>query len=418
VLNFDISQNNKITPLVTTDNGQIKVTAAPLNGNYLEIPTYDWSQSNASLVSADCHQSSFYVDPTNLSPGLYRIHVTATETNFPDQASSAEWWLRVGTPPALNDSADSDGDGIDDSTEGFQDEDNDGIPNYLDVVDAPYLIPGYDAGGYKSLDDKALLNNYHPQAGEVGWNISDVVTNINYPMLIATEPGLKLGAGSNHLSNYENTRNVALALDEANTLDDGITVDPLFDSSDPLQNDGNQFMISLELSHLPKAGGTARLVIPQTTAADTSQGYNYTVRNYTPAFGWEDFLQDNDNLIASSPREGDYCPPAGSAQYQPGLIDGFECLQLTIQDGGANDADGYRNGRITFNGGVLPVQYPEQKKDEAQTEKEIDLQTQTDSDSKSASTQGSAPGGGGVLSLTPLLCLLRLAGNRKTLKYK
>ena len=37
------------------------------------------------------------------------------------------------------------------------------------------------------------------------------------------------------------------------------------------------------------------------------------------------------------------CPPSGSNLYSSGLTVGHLCLQLTIQDGGANDADGARN---------------------------------------------------------------------------
>jgi len=37
------------------------------------------------------------------------------------------------------------------------------------------------------------------------------------------------------------------------------------------------------------------------------------------------------------------CPQSGSNLYSSGLTVGHLCLQLTIQDGGANDADGARN---------------------------------------------------------------------------
>ncbi len=432
-LDFLIAQNDQITPLVTTDNGVIRISAIPRNQNSWGFPTYDWSQSNNSLVSADCSQGSFYVDPSNLSPGLYRIHVTATDPVLADQPSSAEWWLRIGTAPTLSETDDSDGDGIDDSSEGYQDDDNDGIPNHLDVVEPTHLIPGFWQGNYKSLTGKTINNQHEPANGEVGWSVTGTKEHINYPMLIAIEPGLKLGAGSVHLWNYEHTQNVAIDWDsfsqfgqafgmtpslttqingqdiyiynEADLDDLANLIDPSFDPEDPIQNDGNQFMVSLEISYLAKAGDSAKLVIPQTSAAFAREGYNWAVRNYNPDFGWKNMLEDHNNQITSALREGDYCPPAGANQYQTGLIEGFECLQLSLEDGGPNDADGYRNGRISFNGGVLPI---------IETEPEITTETENSSESLAAtdaseldSASKDNSGGGAISPLLLTLLLLR-----------
>ena len=421
-LDFVVAQNNQISPLVTTENGVIRVSAIARNENYLEPVSYDWSQSNSSLVSADCNQSSFYVDPANLATGLYQVHVNAAETGLPDQAASAEWWLRVGTAPTLNSSDDRDSDGVTDSDEGYQDNDNDGIPNYLDVIDAAHLIPGFWKGNYKSLEGKTLYNQHEPLNGAVGWSVSGTTAHINYPMLIATEPGLKFGAGSIHLWNYEHTRNVAFNWNtfiqlgqgfgtepntsfqingqEINFLD---LVDPLFNPEDATQNDEDLFMVSLEISHLAKSGDTVRLVIPQTSAVHNNEGYNLAVRSYNPAFGWQNLLEDN-NQISSALREGDYCPPAGSNQYQAGLVEGFECLQLSLEDGGANDADGYRNGRISFNGGVLPVVDSEHPQKTIETEGAESLSTSKQSDQNSDTQNG---GGGAISPLLLTLLLLR-----------
>jgi hypothetical protein len=46
------------------------------------------------------------------------------------------------------------------------------------------------------------------------------------------------------------------------------------------------------------------------------------------------------------------CPPPGSAEYRPGLNHGDWCVQVTIEDGGPNDADGAKNGVIASLAGV------------------------------------------------------------------
>lgn len=446
-LDFVIALDDQITPLVTTSDGVIRVSAIPRNqNNNWGAPTYDWSQSNNSLVSADCSQGSFYVDPSNLLPGLYRIHVNAAETNLPDQAASAGWWLRVGTAPSLNSSDDHDGDGEDDGNEGYHDDDNDGIPNYLDAINAAHLIPGYWKGGYKSLEGKIIQNQQQAYRGAIGWSVEGSKEYINYPMLIATEPGLKLGAGSAHLWRYEYTQRVAFdwayfnnfastfdaepnftvqfdeqgipLIDNVAELDNLANLaDPAFDPEDPVQNNGLHFMVSLEISFLAKAGASAKLVIPQATATHTSEGYDLAVRHYSPAFGWQNILEDHNNQVASALRDGDYCPPAGSSQYQTGLIDGFECLQLTLEDGSPNDADGYRNGRISFHGGVLPIMTNEAIPLEIaeviiEPEIETDIQAQTAPQIGNDDKTGNS-GGGGTISLLLLVTLLLAYRPRK-----
>jgi large repetitive protein len=48
-------------------------------------------------------------------------------------------------------------------------------------------------------------------------------------------------------------------------------------------------------------------------------------------------------------------PAPASADYAEGLLEGNHCIQLTIEDGGKNDADGVVNG-IVVDTGVLAVE--------------------------------------------------------------
>jgi large repetitive protein len=71
------------------------------------------------------------------------------------------------------------------------------------------------------------------------------------------------------------------------------------------------------------------------------------------------FVDDDRNDIHSSQGIEGYCPPPGDTGWQPGMTAGHFCLQLTIEDGGPNDADGEINSAISDPGAVgvlIPVQ--------------------------------------------------------------
>jgi len=67
---------------------------------------------------------------------------------------------------------------------------------------------------------------------------------------------------------------------------------------------------------------------------------------------WADYVVDTGNLIASALGSEGACPAVGSSQYITGLTVGDNCVQLTIVDGGPNDADGVANGMIKDPGGI------------------------------------------------------------------
>ncbi|MDU0356418.1 choice-of-anchor U domain-containing protein [Paraglaciecola aquimarina] len=75
-------------------------------------------------------------------------------------------------------------------------------------------------------------------------------------------------------------------------------------------------------------------------------------RKYTEAQGWADFVENAQNALASTSSVNDVCPPPSSNLYTADLTEGDDCLRLTIQDGGPNDADGIENGSIDDPGGV------------------------------------------------------------------
>jgi hypothetical protein len=64
-------------------------------------------------------------------------------------------------------------------------------------------------------------------------------------------------------------------------------------------------------------------------------------------------VTDTNNFISSAPGPAP-CPAPGSGAYVA-PVTGHSCLQLTIVDGGPNDADGAANGTVVDPGGVAVV---------------------------------------------------------------
>ncbi len=63
--------------------------------------------------------------------------------------------------------------------------------------------------------------------------------------------------------------------------------------------------------------------------------------------------------MASAPGLLGGCPAPGDTSYQLGLTEGHFCVQLTLEDGGPNDADNEANGTIVDPGGVAVAFIPE-----------------------------------------------------------
>ena len=78
---------------------------------------------------------------------------------------------------------------------------------------------------------------------------------------------------------------------------------------------------------------------------------------------WGPFTTNGRNDVKTAPLDNGACPEPGSGAYdRPSsgvlankLRDGDECVQLTIEDGGPNDADGLVNGSVSDPGGVAEV---------------------------------------------------------------
>lgn len=82
-------------------------------------------------------------------------------------------------------------------------------------------------------------------------------------------------------------------------------------------------------------------------------GSRDTVKKYVDeTLGWQLFVEDAANSLASAAANDGTCPEPRSETYTQGLIVGASCIQLVVEDGGPNDADGEANGTLVDPVGV------------------------------------------------------------------
>jgi hypothetical protein len=209
---------------------------------------------------------------------------------------------------------DCDGDGVLNLADGVRDLDGDGVPDYLDEFDDP-------------------VNDTH-------W-LPNQTVDLPGTLHLITETGLRIGLGPvairagrhGSLISIEDIENHAGPNASQNARDSLINLGGIYD---------------FQITGLDRAGDTARVVIPLTSGILNGAEY----RKYTLANGWRPFVTDANNGIASAQQTLGLCPEPGSAEYVTGLQNFDRCVQLTLEDGGPNDADGEVNGVIRDPGGV------------------------------------------------------------------
>ncbi len=328
---WSIVQGGRSARIVTQDGGLVTLSAVVHDPNPADTHVYDWSiPSSVPTIRIDDMARTF--DPSAVVPGVYRVALTVRDNGSPALTTqSAQLFQVIASAPELSSDADSDGDGIDDATEGWMDSDGDGLPDYLDARAVSHVLD-------QNVSDEGMY-------------------------LIEADPGLMLtlgrhamlhGADGAHLSTQE--------------ISAGNDIAP-----DTITNVGGYF--DLAIRGLPQVGTSANVVIPQRQAIPQHPLYRKHINGQ-----WTTFVENAANRLASAPGTSGVCPPPGSAVYRAGLNPGDLCVQLTIEDGGPNDADGIANGTVEDPGGVSSV----------------------------SSVTSSTRGGGGAMGPTSLLLLLAL----------
>ncbi len=315
LVTVSLRQAGKPVSVIDPDKGLVTFTATVTDVNQADNHDISWLVDDAIFVddAIDEDLLTFELNPKELADGMYSIDVMAVESN-----TAGNLFVSLKVPfiveqlAILSAEQDSDNDGIVDSVEGYSDSDGDGIVDYLDNDDNTSRLPSGD----------------------------------NTPPL-QTAPGLTMSLGTFVLSAKGSAgQQASLTLDDLTNAvgeDAASTQDEGFEITTPIYN----FVIS----GLGEQGASASVIIALGEGELLPQ--NAVYRKYNTRDGWYNFVEDANNSVHSAPMDDNgYCPAINDDAYQPGLIAGYQCIQLTIEDGGANDIDFITNGSIEDPGAV------------------------------------------------------------------
>ncbi|WP_462162962.1 immunoglobulin-like domain-containing protein [Pseudoalteromonas xiamenensis] len=308
-LTLNVAQGGKSVSQIDPAGGAVTVNASVSDVNTNDSHSISYSSTVLGSLGTG---TSVTLDPTSMAAGLYRIDVTATETNTtPALGTTASVSFRVlEAAPVLSDTTDSDGDGIVDAVEGFGDSDGDGIPDYLDADADTARLP--------------LSSN-----GDT----------------LQVPAGLTMRLGDTVQQQGATSSDAGLTPDELVTL--------LGESARDNGHQGVGYLVDFQVTGL-QAGGSLPVVMPLPAGQSIPSGATY--RKFSPARGWFEFVDDGANRLLSAPKDADgNCPSAESNAYRSGLNAGDTCMQLVIVDGGEYDNDGQVNGAVA-DPGMMAVQ--------------------------------------------------------------
>lgn len=271
--------------------------------------TFDWSGSDSELLTAcgvgcDTSSSSFTFDPTDAAivPGrslTATVEVTASNGLSLTRSITLQMGCPAESAPLLG-----------------QDTDGDGVLNG----------PGADACG--DTDGDGILDYLDP-AGQAATQISASLVDGT----VAEASGGALGIGSLAATTADASGNVGSGI-MVSATDIGVDDDQVLTSCV-----GGCFDYTVTGGPLAGAGTSVQVVLP------LSQGLpdNPVARKFSGG-SWAGFAEDTHNGLGSAMSVAGVCPPPGDPSYEGaagpnGLTAGNDCVQVTIEDDGANDSD-------------------------------------------------------------------------------
>jgi VCBS repeat-containing protein len=308
-----VEQDGNEGRVIAADKGEVTITATVSDPNPEDTHQFDWliePQQASAVLSRD--NKVLVIDPSQLQPGIFSI--TAKAQDNADQASSTEVktdFRLMETAPELSTEIDTDGDGKFDAEEGYADSDNDGIVDYIDNIEESNLAPASESS------DAVLQATVGTQLvlGEMAFANAknSVLVSKSKVIEIVTERQLQVAEG----------------------VDDKDYDYPvgLYD-----------FTIS---GAIPSR--SYYLVIPLPMVIEEGQIF----RKYMGStIGWQNFIENAQNTLFSAKAVDGACPEPASRIYDYGLQPGNNCMQIYIEDGGPNDADGKADGVVTDPAGI------------------------------------------------------------------
>ncbi|MBT1063356.1 DUF4347 domain-containing protein [Bowmanella sp. Y26] len=292
-----VYQNGHKRRQLSMSDGPVKALALLSRTDNVSIEWLAPDLENLSNID-----SEFVFNPQQMTAGNYQLGLRVIDHSFsPAQTTEVNVPLQLfPSLPELGD-GDTDDDLLPDKVEGYVDEDNDGIPDYLDNL--------------------------------ARCNVMPALAGVRDQFLLESSPGVCL---------MRNTLSMQ-------SSGGGLLLDNTLIKADPgWINIGGWFDFTLYA--LANVGQSHQIVIPLLLPVPERAHFRKWHHNR-----WQDFVEDSRNSLQSAKGEPGFCPPPGSPQYQSGLAAGHHCLLLTLQDGGPNDNDGLINGMISDPGGIAIV---------------------------------------------------------------
>ena len=306
---LQVSQAGVVGSSIAQDGGTAMINPEVDDANATDTYTVDWANAlltlpEASVVIVDGEGAGFpyevlEFDPADLTTGVYLVAVDVSDGV--NSVSAAVSINILAQAPVLSEATDSDGDGISDADEGAGDSDADGIPDYVDNINVVYVA-----------------NTLASSAG-----------------VVQSEPGTTLMLGG-----------IALGLGKNNVMVTESEIAALTDVGDT-SYDYPEALIDFAVTGA-EFGHSYTLVVPLSVVLPEGAVY----RKYSTLGGWANFVENATNTLSSAMTVEGVCPELGSDAYTLGLTAGDDCLQLLMEDGGPNDADGAVNGTLVDPGGI------------------------------------------------------------------
>lgn len=311
-------QNSQQRFLIEQVGGPVIVLADIEDPNAQDGHSIEWLPGEGIVRGNPATETHFAFSVQDMPVGVYYLAATVTDGGEPELTAQTQIYIEVvESLPELG-NGDTDGDLISDNIEGYRDEDGDHIPDYNDPVSNCNVLP-------EKADEHQRF-------------------------LIEGQTGGCLRLGSFSTAN----------LIDGVMLDDG-AISSLLPTDPDTTNVGGLF--DFEIHNLSSGTTSYHLVIPQRQPVPADAVY----RKYSQEKGWYTFVEDDHNSVWSAAGSHGICPSPKDIIWVKGLHEGDWCVQLTIEDGGANDNDGLVNHSIIDPGGValykssnkLPVAEPD-----------------------------------------------------------
>lgn len=297
---LSVSQAGEARQRVYKNDGLVTMQAAVSDPNGT-APSCVWSISGATTPAC-----VLTIDPAALAEGIYTAAVTVSDGSL--QSLYEISFSLQASRPTLG-AADADADGSADNVEGLRDRDGNGLLDYLEAAagEAPESILLRLGGGSNLLLMAVADSGLHLHAGR----FAIAAQSASSPQ----QAGIQI---------FE----TQVALGSTAIVDaDNAVIGAIYD---------------FEVSGVSASHKTIHVVLPLPLALPAGAQW----RELSASDRWIAFAFTGGDEIRSAARVNGQCPAPQAAAYQAGLIAGNDCVQLTITDGGANDADGQSNGVV------------------------------------------------------------------------